>query len=106
MNGPLDAAAPEPRILVLNLRFQIRFLLNAMGSEWQPCLAFRGTLVDCPAFGEVRVRRDTLCIVDPTVGGRIVGLWPGSAEAEVLQAHQLDARHVIRLQVGEAGWSC
>ena len=58
--------------------------------------AIRGTLVDTPAFGEIRVREDTLLVLR---GPEIQAIQAGSAEAATLHAHGLQPADVLRLKV-------
>ena len=61
-----------------------------------PTLAFRGTLVHTPQYGQVDMLLDKLLIVKD---GQIAHIGEGSQEIEVLQKYGLDGQSVHRLQV-------
>lgn len=61
--------------------------------------AFRGTLVDCPEFGLVRVREDAICVVDQSLQGKIICIKDGNEESNVLEALGVQPGRVMRLKV-------
>ena len=54
--------------------------------------------MDTPSFGEVRIREDSLLVVD-NPDGKIVAVEAGSNEASIMQTHNIQASNVQRLGV-------
>lgn len=63
-------------------------------------LAFRGSLVDAPVYGQLRLQTDRIMVIDSH--GRIAKIADGDSEAEVLAQFEIDASSVKRLQVSRS----
>lgn len=63
-------------------------------------VAFRGSLVDAPVYGQLRFRADRIMVID--CHGRIAKIADGDNEAEVLAQFEIDASSVKRLKVSRS----
>jgi hypothetical protein len=66
-------------------------------------LAFRGTLVDTPSYGELSIRPDQLLVVGED--GRIAKVAPGEQEQAVLAEFKVPEERVRRLKVNLKTWT-
>lgn len=60
-------------------------------------VAFIGTFVDAPTYGNLRIRKN--CIMVIGVSGRILRIAAGEDEAMTLEQFEIEASCVMRLEV-------
>lgn len=89
---------PGPRDIVTEILMSTGFSNHSMHRVVQRPVAFIGTFVDAPTYGNLRIRKN--CVMVIGVSGRIARIAAGEEEAMNLEQFQIEASCVMRLEVG------